>query len=284
MEYRQHAEIFSGQKDYFKRLTSTTEKVKSIALQCLIPIIDCSDKYNIHVIGSSVLLSFNNRTYLVTASHVIPETDSKTYFLPCADRLMALGGHTMRMRSTDEADRHDLLAFAPYPELVTGLSNFTPLQIRSTDIQKMINPDENVAIFGYPKSRNRKHRQKIPKFYIQGLTERTAFLDVYGKEGYSPDTNILIQFNREKCYTPALEPITHPDPDGMSGGGVWRLFGPSDRYNPIEPYLIGIVIEKSRTERYIVVVKLGYIVTILSRLEEHVNNGSPPPSPLPPRP
>ena len=57
----------------------------------------------------------------------------------------------------------------------------------------------------------------------------------------------------------------------MSGGAVWRLFGQRDLYTPSEPYLIGIILEYSRTERYMVAVKLGYIVTLLNSLEEHVN-------------
>jgi hypothetical protein len=266
----QFPRIISSQEYYIENVNKALEKVKKIALQCIVPIIDCNDEYNLHVIGSAVLLNYNSRIFLVTASHVIPDDNNKTYFLPCEKSRMPLGGHTMRMKSNDGDDKHDLLLIALYEDIVNGLSNFTAIKVQDVDIQKTYGFNENVALFGYPTSRNRKNRKSIQNFYIQGLMERTAPDAAYQNEKYSTDINILVNFERDNCLTSDLKGTTHPDPHGMSGGGVWRLFGPNDRYCPSEPYLIGIILEKSKYEKYVVAVKLGYVINALNKLEEHI--------------
>lgn len=266
----QKGEIITTQEHYLATVEKSLEKVRKIALECIVPIVDLSDEYDLKVIGSSIFINYNSRLFLVTASHVIEENDNKKYFIPCEKEFMPLGGYTMRVKSNSGSDKHDLLLFAPYDDLLKGMSIFNPIILKDTDIQKTYGFNENVAVLGYPTSRNRKHRKTIPKFYIQGLMERTAPLQAYKDEKYSTDVNILICFERENCYTQDFKRTTHPDPHGISGGGVWRLFGPNDRYSPSEPYLIGIILEKTKTEKCLVAVKLGYVIIALNKLVEHI--------------
>lgn len=249
-------------------LTAATQQVAAIANSCLVPIIDYSDAPTGEVAGSGLHIAYDGAEYLVTASHVVPDGDSRTYYVLGKGGTKALGGYTMRMASkSSPTDLHDIVVFA-LPENLLDPASFKPLQLRDTDLQRVLDYGDTVAAFGYPRSKNKKFRGDTMKFNIRGFSETTAKREIYAREGFSFDTNLLVNFSKKDFYTPDGERQLHPDPYGMSGGGIWRLAQSIKGLSTKVPYLVGMVIRKIDNGKFVIGVKIGFIVIAVKGLRD----------------
>lgn len=268
------SKIISPQDHFLETLNQQCNQVCQIAERCLIPILNLEDEFNYHSIGTAISLQYHEQLYLLTASHVIPN-NSIDIWIPYSKGYHKITGHNMRMNSkTSEPDhdKHDIVIYFLENRLKNIITeDYNPLPISKYHSQMLIQHDEKVAIFGFPVSRNKKRSTSPKHWFLQGLTERVELLDKYNELNYSPDDHLVIQFDKNHCYTKDdMVRTSFPDPYGLSGGGIWRLFGRGDQYNPLKPYFVGMVIEKAGNDKYLIGVKNHLILKTLAALEKHV--------------
>jgi hypothetical protein len=263
--------IIKPEDEYKTNLFTAINTVSTIAKTCLVPILCSEDRHTFDVIGSSVLVEFNENKYLISAAHVF-KNENLIYYFPGIQNLVPLLGPSIQMTSNFKEDRHDIKIISISDKLFEEFKTFNPIKVRESDAKRILEPETNVVLFGFPNSRNRKFRRYIKKFSIQALTNTTADNNWYILEGYDTSLHILIHYNKRINFTADNIQVDFPDPHGISGGGIWKLFLQKNYLNSKNNYLVGIVIEKSKNHKFIVGIKLEYVIKALLELEKRIKN------------
>ena len=90
-----------------------------------------------------------------------------------------------------------------------------------------------------------------------------APLNKYQPLGLSPKSHLLLTFNRRVLYSGVGTTETEPEPQGLSGCGVWR-FTPS----ALSDRLVAMLIEHSDGHKVVISTRLG---PLLDALADHVS-------------
>jgi len=203
------------------------------------PVFDVDDRDRPNQLGSCVLLRVLDCRFLLTAAHVLNESDRSTLYLGARDgNLVPICGRKYSPSIVGRKDRFDI-AFLELAEDVSADS----LSIEGTDVAD--NPNGNIySVAGYPNSRSRldSARKLIAADPII-ITSTPSPIRPYDSLGVKPQTHIILDFSRTRMIETGRV-LTAPFPAGMSGGGVWRSY---DRSNPSsylkKECLVGIFIE-----------------------------------------
>jgi hypothetical protein len=185
------------------------------------------------VAGSGVFLTIAEEHFLLTAAHVA-EIGTKYGFglyvppgVP-GTKLISLGDTSVYASESGTApeDILDIAAVHLRPETIPALERGHKF-VRLQHLDHKDPGTEGVAyvVFGYPQA-YMKHSPERKAVATPPLPYQSVLYD--GSRGLPPNydssKNMLLDFQIDENYANAGEKVSAPDPDGISGCGIWRLF------------------------------------------------------------
>lgn len=180
------------------------------------------------LIGSDHLIPLNGRFF------TSPSNDVDLGFVPLTEEQRAECRGAVFL-TTDDVDRPD--------EGGDRLRYYVP-GFRAVDNEPDGTPPTNVISIG------------------SAYLAHAAPANTYQTLGLSPNTHLVLNFNREKLYSSRTITEEEPEPQGLSGSGVWQF-----RQSPASDKLVAIVIEQSDTHRVLISTRFG---PLLDALAAHV--------------
>jgi hypothetical protein len=214
------------------------EKCGPIAFNFTVPIFRETESKAINF-GSGVLVDIDSKPVLLTAGHVLDEilNSSEVIGVSTGERgtqgvQLLYGRYVTNIppgtkRSADDyLDAGVLLLRKDVAEALAG--RFVTQKLLETNDDEL---EGNLyLVLGFSSS-----RKKTNWFKQTAQAEATSYAtSVYrlsrGKpKDYSPSTEILIDYSKRHNFSPSLQKVMAPDPVGMSGCGIWRMFTPGSR-------------------------------------------------------
>ncbi len=233
-----------------------------------------------YLLGTGVPLRLAGASVIVTASHVLDEFEGRCIYTLGREDLLSLSGerrgfeHLKRPTSTKSTSVEptidvDLALIVLNPSEAADLHrrfSFT----YETDLIEARPSDETslYVLVGYPFSKNKPTPHSGNEvstnalFFVSRKISSVADSPVTGKHA-------MVHFalpappEGTKDMTGVLP--THPKPQGMSGGGVWRI--QVDPKEPISlPRLVGIGIEYDRNNSRFVCTRIQHVQPMLADL------------------
>ncbi len=92
-------------------------------------------------------------------------------------------------------------------------------------------------LVGYPGSSTKKSTNETQKIEIKGYLTSAAKDEEYTRLKVDKSKRFVVLFKKKNVYKENLEKMTFPNPNGMSGGGVFQF----NEKNPNKQYLVGIM-------------------------------------------
>lgn len=226
-------------------------------------------------IGSGVLIEYRDKKYLLTAAHVIDHNDNKsTLYIAGPQRLELLIGSSIITQKPNGDRLEDKLDFCVLSLSGKTLSKLNGLYFipQSEWITRDL-PDSlcmGLAL-GYPNSKNKRYngRRKNIKwqpFVYSSTIKRDALL--YRQTATSPDVHYLLDYSSKYSKDSRGKRVSSTSARGVSGGGLFWMpgFRNPENYAPNSPCvgkLIGILIEKPRSNNVLIYTRLSVIIAAL---------------------
>ncbi len=199
--------------------------------------------------ASGLLITLEDRFFMVTAAHVIAE-NYNDLFIILRDKELRLGGklHYTPLPESGkrEDDKLDIAIMELEDSVVADLiQSYRFIGLDNIEIDHKVEEFQPYLSVGYPITKTKivwgKAEISSEPFLYQ--TEPDITFD-YKESGFSPQTHIAVKFDGK--VTSSNNPIVHKAPkmNGVSGSGIWYLkdFGTPKTLKSKQ--LIGIVIEK----------------------------------------
>ena len=195
------------------------------------------------LIASSVAINLNNRTYLITASHVLDTVifAKSPFYIALEGAFIQLEGEFIRSVKKPR-DPFDIAFLELSAEMVVS-NNIQVLSAESLMIRKNFKEVQLSLIHGYPCSKNNQF-----KALRRGTTFKSLAYSYGGKvdrefnnwQEYNKHQDFHICMNYGRGRGISGEITTPPTPRGISGGGLWLI---PNLLSPHNVYLSGIFIE-----------------------------------------
>jgi hypothetical protein len=212
------------------------------------------------VAGSGVFLTIAEEHFLLTAAHVA-EIGTKYGFglyvppgVP-GTKLISLGDTTVYASESGSApeDVLDIAAVHLLPETVPVLKKGHKfVRLQHLDHKDPGTQDVAYVVFGYPQA-HMKHTPARKAVATPPLPYQSMIYD--GSRGFPPNydasKHLLLDFQLDENHSNSGKKVSAPDPEGMSGCGIWRMFSfrrGMSSWNSDEIRLVGI--EHGRWKSY----------------------------------
>jgi hypothetical protein len=128
------------------------------------------------------------------------------------------------------------------------------------------------CLVGYPHSKNRPLPKSFvaikarPYFFVLREFAELDHLSASGKRssvhiGFSAPKKHFTDFN--------FRPINPPKPQGMSGGGIWRMQVNQNGGGISSPELVGIEIEYHKETKVFIATRIDYAVALVADFNKH---------------
>ncbi len=215
-------------------ISALVTKTKKYTTQFLCIIYGIKDKIDGDQVGSGLLVRFYNKTYIITAAHVIKEINN--HYNACGVSFYgddAVNGIGPTCRLSNFLD----VAMIPFNNL--GRTPFL-WDVNNSNCKNIEN--DILYIHGNPASRSKfiAHDRAI---HSESLSYATG-LGKSSYEWFNPDIHLALHYPWALKTVHDDSYIYLPDPHGLSGSGVWRLniiASDHDQWQPENAQLIGIV-------------------------------------------
>lgn len=227
-------------------------------------------------IGSCFFLRVGAKRYVVTAAHVVDESENSTLYLPLGPRLVAIGGSfaCTNVPVGGRSDDHYDFAYAlADPEYFVDAERATCIEEADISLNRVAVPSHAYMVIGYPRSQNKKFdtaRNSIaPKIWHYYATGR-AVLELYHRLNLSGEDHISIRYE-EQSRTAEGKWVNSISARGMSGGPLIDLgpqAPPTD--NTAEPFrgrLSGIFLEHHDDVQVLLSVKINLMLEKIRGLD-----------------
>lgn len=222
--------------------------------------------------GSCVLLRVGDRHFALSAAHVFDSMEENELYIAGETHLLSLPrnwyGTPMPASGKREDDKIDV-AFLEVPDsVVAEMGNCLWLAPENLVRPGGTHATRLYCTIGYPVRRSRVRSAALsvaaPADSYAGVSVDDPA--VFAHLGLSPNTHILISFDREKIISPHGVRVPTVKPYGKSGGGLWRfdsLVAPGipALANP----LVGILTEWRRDEKLMVATRIELYVAALNQ-------------------
>lgn len=222
------------------------------------------------IIGTGVLLSFNEMVFIVTAAHVLQDFDGYALYLPVGTEITGVKGYSYRSpKPASGSHREDPIDAAAFYVDEGPLRDVLRKEALGIDDVFMTNElfENGVVLLGHP-GRSFERRGKSVDTELTWVHLFGEDQSAYSRLGYSPDDHLLMKYSK-RVMTPT-GPGNVPSLKGMSGGGVWAV--PSLMRRPwprgtlhMRPRLAGIFIETRTRDRVYVATKIFSHLVLISR-------------------
>lgn len=275
--------IICNQGDICISLEPMIAQVESIKAVC--PIYRETDRKRPELIGSGILIDFGKARYIVTAAHVhdlamnpwrgLYTLGQNLVPLPKAFVKASLPGSGKR------EDDHLDFAFARFDEATADelaeRKFFLPFML--IDADDRLTPTATYMFTGYPCSREKAEYGKkriMPKMWA--LTERAVSTLEMTELGYYPEDHIVVRYKPTDRTDESGRSKQFPNPQGMSGGPVWRGDGdPKGWLQTPGMRLVGIGIEhgKDKDNEMMIGVRMHRITALMAELNPDIRQLAP---------
>lgn len=257
--------------DKIKILNLASDIVANKYSKYLIPIYGAKDNGRPYHIGTSILLSFIDRNFLVTADHIIKETKYTRIYAGINGKLNDI---TSMIYISSNDDSYDF-AFSEingtrYADIFTDFIN-------EGDIILDIPNDEKILFIGlgYPNSQNHGYlpdeyhvRSNLASYSLmRNNNDRIISKLPAGVKHHIPLNYRKFSLDENGKKTKTIKP------KGMSGGAVFDLGDISDlSFDKNSPKLTGMIIElkEFKGDNAIVAVRIGQILYTIKRYYEQI--------------
>ena len=209
--------------------------------------------------GSAFWVSVGPHNYVVTANHVLDQTDGSSLYLGNGDMLLIAKADIVRTSNPPcgdyDLDPLDLAVFRLTDQQISALRAIGRQPIPITDSAHRPNPIDGLQLVfaGYPATKLRlSFSRKSMSPQLHTITSQALTESEIAGHGWDPGLHMLVTFNRSRMTTDSGVRLTAPEPYGMSGGAVLApdritegtyLLGVGIYYDDQAHYLVGTPIE-----------------------------------------
>jgi len=218
--------------------------------------------------GSSVLLQVGERFFFTSAAHVFATP-------PDGGSIHAVGdGRNLKLRLDDVVGGTDSSSPEPakgtidvaFLEVtsaeVVRLGGAAALRMNEVDVDESLGPKGAYLAIGYPGSKTSIDQRKgIVKVKPFAFHTGRADPEIYRAFGHSPNTHLVLKYDRDSVTWSDDVDRKGPLPIGMSGGGVWcvRNTAPASP-EPADAKLVAIMIQYHAKEQVIVATRIALLL------------------------
>jgi hypothetical protein len=220
--------------------------------------------------SSSILVTIENRFFLVTAAHCIHEFDLTCIGIMILDEFVGLGGTVQYFEpngaETFDPNNMDMAVFELDAETTAAMKEKYQFldwnQIKTGHPSLKISP---YLIFGYPGSKTRKHfptKQIIPEPFILRTIGKP--FEFYQTENIDPQKTLALLVDQKRIASAVTKEVEKIEElGGISGCGVWHISNLLAEYPTFE--LISILTGENKEKAVLYSSKVDNLRTILIR-------------------
>ncbi|MCI0542024.1 MAG: hypothetical protein L0Z50_43060 [Verrucomicrobiales bacterium] len=239
----------------------------------ILPIFHAASPRRPDVFGTGTLIKIGTHPYLLTAAHVLDEKLNREIYVPLKGRLTELRGRYLCSARRRSLERSDDLSDICVIQLPTDLAGELESRFQFVP-SNLLDPNEaptergEYEFTGFPTSRVRANifgsRIKVKPY---SFGSRSPSWKAISKMGYNPNVHLVIYFKRQKNRNEKGLRVTSPKPNGVSGGGVWRvwrrqgLFGDS-----CTKRLVGIATEYDERNEALIGIRLSVALDAICKM------------------
>jgi hypothetical protein len=231
------------------------------------PIYTRAQSGNAQVTGSGTLVTLNSIYFLITAAHVVRESENSEQCILAPSTLLPL-----KQCSTTKGDRSDKLDFAIF-ELDEEQILATKAWRSFYDLRRDKGPlgiprHEEFALTGFPATKNKISATANRKYYIPPPSQLMLTVQHVGDDDaifedktFNHGHHHAFYFHRQEFLSEASQRVLPPELHGLSGGGVWHLEdGGSALPTSSNFTLRGIIIEQKPKPPRVIATRLEVIL------------------------
>lgn len=245
------------------------------------PLYSFDDGGRIHMVGSAVPFTSGNVSFLITAAHVC--LDRRKQVIPLftwgtdGPRVLRQQRLAWEYKPNQTPDP-DIALIALSEDDVADLSGRYQFSYPGTvTTTKAVTPGVHYLLAGYPSVRNRvKSRHFSPPalatYLVTGNIQSVAGLNLNDK---TDAHHFALCFKGDEVRSVSGDPFRVPKPQGMSGGGVWRLDIDVLSKLATTPLLVGIGIEYYKPDQIFVVSRIQNAIPLAHDLVHLLSGVTP---------
>lgn len=258
----------------FEKESQLVTRLTDALAHCVVPLFAEGSDGKPRLVGTGVLVSSGDDSYLMSAAHAFDEIQEgrQLFFYIEPQTIRRLSGvlrTTKKPKGTDrKGDRLDVgvlllqdPSLPPYPAVGKRCLPVTAVVPHALPRQ-----GKHYLITGFPGSKSRPNpvaREVSSKVY--GLWNISAPAEQYGALGLSQSNHIAVRFDRKRSVFPNKQVQTFPRPAGMSGAPVWLLYDESGPNDPSQTPLVGIAIEHHTSGHVLVATDIAVALDLIAR-------------------
>jgi len=244
--------------------TAMTEAQKE-ADKYTFPVFISDEKSKPVLVASSVIISLNNKHYLVTASHVLLEIlpTGSPFIIGSQGQYFTIEGEFIYSEH-DKNDHFDI-AYIELSKEFMEVNKLPSLSQGQLITESYIRPPHIAFIHGYPNSINKQGKalRNTSSFKVRGY----AYGGVIKKDfGNWEKFNKLESVHTCMTYGKTSNNQTPKFPQGISGGGLWII---KNSFKPTPIFLESIFIEYYKNDAVTFSTKISKIVSFIAHTKQN---------------
>lgn len=211
-------------------------------------------------VGSSVLCNFYGLQVIFTAAHVLEETKPEKPYLPYSeDEFIELPSNEIRVIIENDIDIGIAILAIDLPLY---------LAVDVSRIGSFCSEEKFQHILvGCPGSSTKHSDRNTQKAKIEGYITSAGEESEYMRLNVNLSEKFIVKFNKEKVYKENMKQFTFPNPNGMSGGGIFQF----DETNASKFELVGIMTDwDTRKKNAIVAARIDNVLNKYLTIEKKI--------------
>lgn len=257
----------------FEAESKAITRLANVLVRNILPLFAETSSGKPRLVGSSFLVSSGTDSYLVSAAHVFDELKAghELFFYIEPHIKRKLSG-CLRLTKTPvgndrKCDRLDVgvlklegLGLPPYPEVEKY-----PVAIGALIPNALPREGKQYLLVGFPESKSRAN-----PIAREVVSEVSSFRNIsvppqkYADLGVSPQSHVVLSFDRKRTVGPDSLIRTFPEPSGISGSPVWLLYDENGFNDPDKTPIVGVAIEHHKTHHAIVATDIDIALRLIN--------------------
>jgi hypothetical protein len=225
------------------------------------------------LVGSGFLISSGTNSYLVSAAHVFDELkDGHELFYHIEPSIKRKLSGSLRLTKLPDGkdrkgDRLDVgvlklegSSLPPYPAVEKY-----PLDIGALLPNAMPRESKQYLLVGFPASKSRVKRvarEVVSELY--SYRNITVPFSKYVDLDVSPQSHIVLGFDRKRTIGPDGQIRAFPEPSGISGSPLWLLHDENGVNDPAQTPIVGVAIEHHKNHHAIVATDIDVVLRFIN--------------------